>query len=273
MPLRRRRLPAHRRLQSRRLGSHLEKLEVRRVFAASVGLDPSFGSGGIVTTDLYNGGSSYATAVATQPDGKTLLGAGHLGMILRANSDGSPDESFGDQGAVNVPVKVSDIAVQEDGSILASGGSVMFSLARYRSDGSLDSTFGDEGMVMQPVPGWSGRVPGDEIALTDEGKILVAGSFFQSSTSGPHKHARVLTQFLADGRLDTSFGESGFAFVRGVTNSPAPTALVVQSDGKIVAGTPRGFFARPIQLRRHVGQHVRCRWGGRNRSRRQRQPA
>ena len=83
-------------------------------------LDPSFGTGGRVWTDLVTLdtplqgagtgdvalGSSSATAVALQPDGKIVVGgstqsgASTAFAVLRYLPDGHPDEAFGSGGLV-----------------------------------------------------------------------------------------------------------------------------------------------------------------------------
>jgi len=58
------------------------------------GLDPSFGTGGKVTT----GGQDFADAVAIQPNGKIVVAGGN--ELIRYNADGSLDSSFGTGGKV-----------------------------------------------------------------------------------------------------------------------------------------------------------------------------
>ena len=82
---------------------------LNRVHAAAGDLDPSFGSGGKVTTDFF-GVFDGVAALAIQPDGK---------IVAVGSTDTDPSS-----------------AVQVD-----------FALARYNSDGSLDSTFGTGGKV------------------------------------------------------------------------------------------------------------------------------
>jgi len=74
-------------------------------------LDPTFGNGGIVTTDcgLQTGSSNAATAnaAAIQSDGKiVVVGAAPgsngfpIAAVARYNSNGSLDTSFGSSGIV-----------------------------------------------------------------------------------------------------------------------------------------------------------------------------
>jgi len=71
-------------------------------------LDNTFGSNGIVTMDLGMGYESI-NSVALQADGKIML-AGYAGiypnydfLLVRLNPDGTPDNSFGQNGIVIPP--------------------------------------------------------------------------------------------------------------------------------------------------------------------------
>jgi uncharacterized delta-60 repeat protein len=78
------------------------------VVAAHPGdLDPSFGTGGLVTSDV--GAMSQANAVAVQTDGK-IVAAGSTTTanqpafaLARYNPDGSLDATFGTGGKVDCP--------------------------------------------------------------------------------------------------------------------------------------------------------------------------
>jgi len=118
-------------------------------------LDPSFGSGGRVTTDFGPGGGS-AWAAALQPDGKILAagtGPGGTFALARYRTDGTLDPSFGTGGTVTTPVGLRDegfanaLALGPAGLVVAGGWSSSctyqdFELARYMPDGSLDASFG-----------------------------------------------------------------------------------------------------------------------------------
>src|SRR4029450_652062 len=75
--------------------------------AAPGDLDPSFGSGGLVTTD-FGGRSDFGLGVAIQPDGK-IVTAGNSSApgvfsvafaLSRHNADGTLDPTFGTGGTV-----------------------------------------------------------------------------------------------------------------------------------------------------------------------------
>jgi len=77
--------------------------------------------------------------------------------------------------------------------------------------GSLDPTFGVEGKVMGTFGG-----DGNAIAIQPNARIVVAGS-------------GVVTRYLSDGSLDTSFGTDGFVSFNGDAH-----ALALQPDHRIV---------------------------------------
>ena len=115
--------------------------------AAPGDLDPTFGSGGKVTTDF--GGNDQASALALQPDGKIVVAgsttaSGNFNIALaRYTPDGSLDASFGGRGKVTTDFGSADaafaLALQPDGKLVVAGVSGPlfngnFALARYKGD-------------------------------------------------------------------------------------------------------------------------------------------
>ena len=110
-------------------------------------LDPSFGTGGKVTTAV-GAGSDVAAALAIQPDGKLVAvgaveadGASDIG-VARYDADGALDPSFGTDGVVITPIGASfdganAAALLGDGRIVAAGFSFNgtdndFAVVRYK---------------------------------------------------------------------------------------------------------------------------------------------
>ena len=136
-----------------------------------VGLDLSFRLSGLAATALQSNYQPPKTAFGILADGKTIaasegpLDAGQI-RLVRHNTDGTPDTTFGTNGllivdvATNNPVPT-DILVQPDGKMIVGGevigGSTLSFLARVNSDGTLDSTFGTGGIadLQQWAPGKS----------------------------------------------------------------------------------------------------------------------
>ena len=119
-------------------------------------LDPSFGSGGRVMTDVGPDGTAWA--VALQRDGKIVAAGTGRGVfaLARYNPNGSLDQSFGTGGIVSTAVGTGDealaraVAVQPEGKVVVAGSTVTctyddFTLARYTPAGVLDRTFGSNG--------------------------------------------------------------------------------------------------------------------------------
>src|SRR5919202_1972306 len=77
-------------------------------------LDPSFGTGGVVTLAAGTPNSG----LALQADGKILV---NTGGITRLNANGSVDTSFGSAGTVTPPLKEVGLVLQPGGMIVAVG--------------------------------------------------------------------------------------------------------------------------------------------------------
>jgi uncharacterized delta-60 repeat protein len=200
-------------------------------------LDMTFAAKGIFLLNSI-GQQGGSTRVALQTDGRIVLAApsgdprkSNNGIALvRLNTDGTPDASFGTAGEVvygvdhTVPVGV---AIQPDGKILvgstsganADGGGG-FVLARFNSNGSVDNSFGTGGRL-DVVP-FGTAIQSAALALQPDGKILMTGS-------------NALARFDSNGQLDMSFGTGGLS----VLPFFGAAAIAVQSDGKIlIAGAP-----------------------------------
>jgi len=215
------------------------------------GVDPTFGAGGIATTDLSSPSersSSEVRAIAIQPDGKIVaVGDDKIDpantnatvvAVARYNANGTLDSSFGNVGGgggvVLKPVTGVDVttsvALQADGKIVTAGGGSFgagfptphqFVLTRWDVDGNLDEHFGQDGVVTTSLG--PGSVA-NGLAIRSDGKILAVG------VSGGD--GGVLVRYTPDGSLDGSFGNGGT--VIGQTPRLDPVDVAVQADGKIV---------------------------------------
>src|SRR5262249_36942111 len=130
--------PHHQRRRTRmslkRIRPQVELMEGRTLLSAGA-LDTSFGGTGMVAS-LMNGKYGYLYATAVQPNQQIIAAGGvtpgayandNAMALLRYNTDGSLDTSFGSGGAVVVPVgnaglaAVTALAIQPDGKIVAAG--------------------------------------------------------------------------------------------------------------------------------------------------------
>jgi len=202
-------------------------------------LDPSFGVGGLVTTDWPLGDVARLSALLVLPDGKIVLGGINPSgaRLVRYLGDGSPDPSFATGGVLTFSFDGSSgdaaaLALQTDGKLLVGGFFVPSAstawryVARFNEDGSLDLAFGAGGYVAFGQPGPDESI--DSLALQPDGKILVGGSV---------PGGFLLGRLEEDGSVDAAFGDSGRVttpFPGGIY--PSVSSIHLQPDGKIVVG-------------------------------------
>src|ERR1700730_11565493 len=159
--------------------------------AAPGSLDPAFGNGGTVLTDLAVGGCVPSDALL-QSNGDVVVSGGF--GVARYLPSGALDQVFGTGGrAATGFVGTGDsgtaAAVQPAGKIIwvgsqsnpnfPPGGTFEFAVARFNPNGSLDASFGTGGRVSTeffapPLPG--AQEFADAVLVQPDGKILVAGS-------------------------------------------------------------------------------------------------
>jgi uncharacterized delta-60 repeat protein len=216
-------------------------------------LDATFGDHGRKVIQVANTYYGFSAAVSRQPaDGKLLFPGVHSWgiagsdiAVLRLNSDGSTDDTFGANGTATVylgkDATATKLAVQPDGKIIVAG-SVLngatfrdFALVRLNADGSIDSAFGNHGLVTLDLGGTNDSIT--DISLLENGQIVVVGTIDGSGVQGA-----AFARFEMNGSLDTSFGIGTIpgttvvgATVYGVTGDDEPFAMIRQSDGKFVA--------------------------------------
>ncbi|HEX9989325.1 MAG TPA: hypothetical protein VGE45_12710 [Chloroflexia bacterium] len=168
-------------------------------YTTSGNLDTGFSGDGKVITEFVYGGE--ISAVAIQSDGKIVAAGGSGGSstnftLVRYTTNGSLDTSFSGDGKVTTDFggnadRARGVAIQSDGKIVAGGtagsddspdGNLNFALARYTTNGSLDTSFSGDGKVTTDFGSASYDV-GRGVALQSDGKIVVVGCTFSSSTS------------------------------------------------------------------------------------------
>lgn len=236
-------------------------------FQTDGSLDPTFGTGGVVTTNVRQ--FDYARAVAIQPDGRIVVAgtvnyvhgddfsSGDFGVV-RYNADGSLDTTFDGDGMVitdirpstdprqRFPDAVKGMVLQPDGKIVVfgdvregRGGPADFVLVRYNTDGSLDATFGGGGKVITSLS--FADMPAGAVSLQPDGKIVASGTLYGST---PFSDGRfILARYDANGLLDPSFDGDGIATTLFASSATA-LAMTRQPDGRlIVSGHAGGHFA------------------------------
>ena len=149
-----------------------------------------------------------------------------------AAAPGDLDLTFGGTGKVTTTFGSGDygqsVALQSDGKIVAAGySSGDFALVRYNADGTLDTTFAGTGKVTTDFG--IGDAVGYNVAVQNDNKIVVAGSFYNGSDED-----FALARYLSNGSLDTSFNGTGKVTTAFASSDDRGQSVAVQSDGKIV---------------------------------------
>jgi uncharacterized delta-60 repeat protein len=214
-------------------------------------LDASFSGDGKVTTTIRPSGigesSGGAEAVAIDGSGRIVAvgwayndstGLNEMALV-RYNTDGNPDSTFGEDGIVTTVVTLDEdsearaVAIHS-GKILVAGwvGGVSgdeFAVLRYSDNGSLDPTFGSGGIVATLV-GTNGQA--NALAVQDDGKIIAAG-FSDGVVAGDF----ALVRYEASGLLDTTFGSGGIVVHDLGSETDQIHDIALQLNGIVVVGT------------------------------------
>jgi uncharacterized delta-60 repeat protein len=209
-------------------------------------LDTTFNTTGIVTTAI--GDDDEASALAIQSDGNLVAAGISLNLTLaqskfalvRYNTDGSLDASFGTGGIVTTAIGTFDdeafaLAIQSDGKLVVAGYSFngtqnVFALVRYNTDGSLDTTFNTTGIVTTAI-----GIDDDEInslAIDSNGNLVAAG-FSLNGTLGNYEFA--MARYTTAGALDTTFNTTGIVTTVIGTDDDEINSLAIDSNGNLVA--------------------------------------
>ena len=193
--------------------------------------DTTFSGDGVVTVARPEGQAAYAIAI--DADGRFLLAGGDFTVggqfeVLRLDSAGVLDPSFSGDGVQRAKgwSRAYDIALQDDGRIVAVGGQLStrrFAVARFLDDGSLDATFSDDGEAYAPKGRYTYEAQG--VAIQSNGRIVAVGG----------GNDILLARFRADGRLDPRFNNDGLVRTDAGSDDDQGRDLVIDPLGRIVA--------------------------------------
>jgi len=235
-------------------------------FSADGVLDTTFGSGGVVKLDPFFGAAgdvltTIALDQAGNPgtDGRIVIGGYTFGrncaFLARVNANGSVDTTFGTGGRVIlVDANASGVRtgmsllysarLAADGKIIAlgQGGDRGMTVMRFSANGTLDSGFGTAGRSTIKFSGVADYDMPAALALQGNGKIVAAGYATSRATGSAHEDFFV-TRWLANGAVDTGFGDAnGYKVVQVSTLDDSALAVAVEPSGNILAG---GYTTRP----------------------------
>jgi len=151
------------------------------------------------------------------------------------------DASFGKDGKLRFELPGQDYVAQ---ALLGPGKEIVaigvgslkphaLTLVRFSADGVLDTTFGDKGVAVREL------FAGFELSVADCALLpdtrLVALGMRRRPNVRDAKDELFIACFLADGRLDSSFGSGGSLVFAPLADNRFARALVVQKDGSLIA--------------------------------------
>jgi uncharacterized delta-60 repeat protein len=228
----------------RKPGPGLEWLEDRLAPAAGA-LDPTFGIGGKVLTDIGIAGTTDlgGYAIAYQLDGKAIVVGSSNGdmVVLRYRTDGLLDQTFGNWGIVWIDFggsmdSGSSVVVDRLGRIVVAGTRFQqgtgsdFAVARLTPSGVLDSSVDGDGMLT--IDFGSPRDVCWSVAVDSADRILAAGYVSQGSNLD-----FAVARVTPSGALDSSFDGDGKLTIDFGSDIDGAFGLAVDSlGGVIVAG-------------------------------------
>jgi len=216
--------------------------------------DPSFGSGGVVSTD-FDGHRARIYSLALDTSGNIMAGGytttnddkERLFAVARYSPAGALDTSFGLNGKVSMDLGtnsygITSITLDEMGRILIGGslrgntGRYRFAVARCTADGAMDGTFGTGGIVSTDLGGDGDSDYITSLAIDEDGRIIAGGY--------TNNNDFAVTRYTADGKPDMTFGPGGFVSTDfGGTYDHMTSMALVQSGDIIAGGFSTGNFA------------------------------
>jgi uncharacterized delta-60 repeat protein len=239
-------------------------------FLANGKLDPSFGSGGLVTIQRPAGMTFVLAGVAVDSQGRVLIGGSARplpassapdpligsAMVMRFAANGAVDGSFGSGGTLTsdfgikapeigstrykgAAVGLRSITVDSQDRPLVTGGSVTKVISCYSTETAISTGFVarlTESGALDAGFGEGGLRQISDLSSFEQGALVPGGGLFAVGLGKPKCSGEssgppvVLTGFGPEGSLNPGFGFAGF---RAIGYPSAPVAAVAPS-GKIV---------------------------------------
>lgn len=214
-------------------------------------LDMDFANDGVFTYSLNYEANVFGCLI--KEDGKILMTGSTTDyndykiMLIQLNSDGSLDDTFGNNGVVVQKVSTlegyfedhSYDLVMQDNKILVAGRSTDENyrnspvVIRFNEDGSLDNTFGIDGVARISVVETDNVF--DCISIDNDGKIVAAGHYAVDLL----QFSMLVARFTADGILDDTFNDDG-VFIHTLGADAEAYGMGITSNNDIVVS---GFTA------------------------------
>ncbi|MCX6185471.1 MAG: T9SS type A sorting domain-containing protein [Bacteroidetes bacterium] len=185
-------------------------------------------------------------SIALQTDGKIVVAGNFIKIIngnrnsqfavVRYNTNGSLDNTFGTNGFVNTDFvyesDASSIALQADGKIVVAGYYTNYysgiAVVRYNTNGGLDSSFDTDGIVVTSIRSFS---QANSLSIQTDGKIVVAGIY--SNDLNNINTGFTVVRYNIDGSLDNTFDNYGINTI-DIADYSVAKSVSIQTDGKIL---------------------------------------
>jgi uncharacterized delta-60 repeat protein len=194
------------------------------------------GTGFLLRDDL--GGEDDASAIALQPDGKSLI-AGYTNArgtndfaVARYTTGGIRDSSFGISGHAIIDAGGSDLAkamaLQPDGKIVLAGTTTAgtgatatskIAVMRLQPNGQLDTTFGKGGISVVAIAG--AKLQGNAVGLQANGDIVVGGTV---TPAGSTRKQLLAIRLHGDASGTATTGSGGGSTTTGGSSGSGSTA-------------------------------------------------
>ncbi len=224
-----------------------ERIGVARLLATDGSFDPAFDGDGRTVVALEHSYPyyDYALDVATDKENRVVAVGGSTdeqtptATVVRVLADGTPDPSFGTDGAVRTPVRTPGqyailewISVKVDAAnrVLVAGrectevGCIVV-VGRFTSAGVLDPSFAGDG-IAELTGVWGDR---PDLVLDSRGRVVVIGGVSNE----------VLLRLTTAGVLDPSFA-GGVPVVRPQSAAGISSLALDALDRAVIARTPVG---------------------------------
>jgi uncharacterized delta-60 repeat protein len=212
------------------------------ISTAQVWLDPTFGTGGVVSISLASGRDG-ATCMALQADGKIVVAGVYSPspseadfLVARYEANGALDMGFGIGGYSTYDVAafdvVRDLALQADGGIVlvgtAQGVGTDKVVLRFTATGQIDPTFNGTGVLIIDDSALEDQLNG--VAVQADQKIVAVGQGFDNS-----KDAFYICRLNSDGTFDDSFGIGGQVEHSITSDNCRANDVAILPDGRILS--------------------------------------
>jgi uncharacterized delta-60 repeat protein len=221
-------------------------------------LDTTFTAGGISQRGnfpMFDPNRFYElNGMAILPDGKMLL-VGETGFYqapavrkmwaARNLANGAIDTTFGDSGnwhVAELPVQATTaraqtVAALPDGKAVIAGiADNQAVIVRLQPSGALDIFANNQKQVKIAFKQFGVSSEAQAVAMQPDGKIVIAGRWVETFGNGATKSEFGVARLQSNGTLDAAFSGDGVTTIDFTPHTDDAHAVLIQPDGKIVAG-------------------------------------